>query len=601
MTDDKPKACNSPRDATPIQARSSEDFQDRLNASVVRTTALAAAVVAAGTVLAFFIFGPAPGVAPEARATRMAVGTSASIIALISFALVRQGFTRPAAGLLGTTLFALLLVTPISLEVGLHSGGLPILAGLIMFAGFLISPAAALVTLLLSIAAVLGLLWAQATGALAGPTPATAAPPAVVAGSYIILFLLVGWLTMRYARLFGDAIASLEASRLDLEATLEAERAVEAKLRVSEERHRIVLEHSPAGIFRYDRNLVITYCNTRLTEILQAPRDYLVGLDLNTLKDQGPVAALRGALDGQDTRFEGEYHTNYSNAALWAALVCTPLRDADGAIQGGIALVEDISERKHNETALYEAKEAAEAANLAKSRFLATMSHEIRTPMNGILGMAQLLLMSRISDEERDDYTRTILTSGETLMTLLNDILDLSKVEAGKLDLVISAFDPQQIVAETTALFAEPARTRGLSIEHGWRGPAGQCYQADPIRLRQMLSNLISNAVKFTARGIVRVEAAEIERDGNGAVLEFSVADSGIGIPPDKQPLLFKPFSQADSSTTREYGGTGLGLSIVRSLALAMGGDVGVESAAGQGARFWFRVRVGLWLDDGRP
>jgi signal transduction histidine kinase/CheY-like chemotaxis protein len=245
-------------------------------------------------------------------------------------------------------------------------------------------------------------------------------------------------------------------------------------------------------------------------------------------------------------------------------------------------------------TELYEAKQAAEAANLAKSRFLAIMSHELRTPMNGMLGMAQMLLLPGLSDGERGDYARTILNSGQTLLALLNDILDLSKIEAGKFELSIAAFEPGQLVEETVALLAGPVQDHGLEIRATWAGPAQARYRADPIRVRQMLSNLLSNAVKFTERGFVHIEATEVGRAGKVATLEFAVRDSGIGIPPEKQALLFKPFSQADNSTTREYGGTGLGLSIVRRLAAMMGGEVGVDSAAGQGARFWFRIRADI-------
>jgi PAS domain S-box-containing protein len=255
---------------------------------------------------------------------------------------------------------------------------------------------------------------------------------------------------------------------------------------------------------------------------------------------------------------------------------------------------QDISLQKANEAMLVEARQQAEAANLAKSRFLATMSHEIRTPMNGILGMAQLLLMPDLLESERQDYARTILNSGQILLTLLNDILDLSKVESGKFQLETTAFAPDQIIQETRSLFIESARSKQLQLASHWDGPADQRYQGDPHRVGQMLANLVGNAIKFTARGAIRVEAHEVERDEWTAVLEFSVADSGIGIPSDQQALLFQPFSQADSSTTRQYGGTGLGLSIVRSLARLMGGDVGVESEAGRGSRFWFSIRANL-------
>jgi len=259
----------------------------------------------------------------------------------------------------------------------------------------------------------------------------------------------------------------------------------------------------------------------------------------------------------------------------------------------------DVTERHRFEETLRQAKEAAEAANQVKSRFLATMSHEIRTPMNGILGMAQLLQMPGLSEAERQEFAGTIIQSGQTLLALLNDILDLSKVEAGKLSLSPAPCAPGQLLDDNIALFAAPAQTKGLRLDAHWHGPAGQLYLADSLRLNQMLGNLLSNAIKFTARGFVRLEAREIECHGHRARLEFAVSDSGIGIPPDKQSLLFKPFSQIDSSTTRQYGGTGLGLSIVSSLARLMDGDMGVDSAAGHGSRFWFRIRVDRLDDDG--
>jgi CheY-like chemotaxis protein len=212
--------------------------------------------------------------------------------------------------------------------------------------------------------------------------------------------------------------------------------------------------------------------------------------------------------------------------------------------------------------------------------------------MNGLLGMAQLLLTPNLSERERNDYARTILSSGQTLLTLLNDILDLSKIEAGKFQLDSIIFDPTSVISETQALFSGAAKSKNLQLDGNWQGPSGQRYQTDAHRLRQMLSNLVGNAIKFTPTGKVHLEATEIERNDAQALIEFSVTDSGIGIEADKLNLLFKPFSQTDSSTTRKYGGSGLGLSIVSHLARAMGGDVGVESQLGKGSRFWFRVKV---------
>jgi PAS domain S-box-containing protein len=267
---------------------------------------------------------------------------------------------------------------------------------------------------------------------------------------------------------------------------------------------------------------------------------------------------------------------------------------------GSIWVFEDISEQKATEAELIRAKEAAEAASVTKSQFLATMSHEIRTPMNGILGMAQLALMPDMSDHDRDDCLRTLLDSGQALLTLLNDILDLSRVEAGKVSIDLCAFEPEVILADAEKLFRRAAAVNGVALAAHWHGDAGARYEGDPMRLRQMLTNLVGNAIKFTHAGEIRIEG-RVEPQGETPWLELSVTDTGIGIAPEKRALLFEPFSQADSSTTRKYGGTGLGLSIVRGLTLAMGGEVGLESEPGKGSRFWFRVPLKPLSDMASP
>ncbi|MCF8168959.1 MAG: response regulator, partial [Rhodoferax sp.] len=278
--------------------------------------------------------------------------------------------------------------------------------------------------------------------------------------------------------------------------------------------------------------------------------------------------------------------------AFWNELSILPVFDANGVLSQFVGVQRNISERKAAQAELVLARDGAEAANRAKSRFLATMSHEIRTPMNGILGMAQVLTLPDIGVGERIDYARTIVNSGQTLLTLLNDILDLSRVESGNMPLENISFRPLLLLREVHALFSQQARRAGLALACQWLDAPEACYLGDSHRLRQMLSNLVGNAIKFTAHGQIRIEARAIGRSEQGELLEFAVEDTGVGVAPDKQTLLFKSFSQTDNSTTREYGGSGLGLSIVRNLAELMGGSVGVHSEVGRGSRFWFRV----WL-----
>ena len=253
-----------------------------------------------------------------------------------------------------------------------------------------------------------------------------------------------------------------------------------------------------------------------------------------------------------------------------------------------------VNERQEATRQLQVAKELSDSTNRAKSAFLANMSHEIRTPMNGILGMTQLLQGNSVSDLERKQYAAIILNSGQMLLNILNDVLDLSKIEAGKLHLVEESFNPVTIVKDVVDLFSATATSKGLHIDLALNNLSGNEYISDSGRLQEMLSNLLNNAVKFTSQGGIKVEIREIKTDGSHSVIEFAVSDAGIGIAAEDLQKLFLPFSQLDASPTRKFGGTGLGLSIVAALAKLLGGNVGVESSVGQGSRFWFTIRAAV-------
>ncbi|MCW5889894.1 MAG: response regulator [bacterium] len=392
------------------------------------------------------------------------------------------------------------------------------------------------------------------------------------------------------AVLIGMPLSILTAATLARERA--ARTAAMAAVAESEARFRTLAESAPVMIWFADLAQTLVFAN-------RATREFL-GLDApvpaptwQAHVDAEGLARLRTRAAAPDEVWRGEVRLRRADGAWrWILVTTLPRRGSDGRRLGWIGTAVDVTDRQ---AALEETKRARDVALDAartKAVFLATMSHELRTPMNGILGMTRLALESEMSDEARE-HVATVRSSAEALLTVINDVLDFSKVEAGKLSLETLPFALRPLLDDTLRAFAPICDEKGLTLGCDVAADVPDGLAGDPGRLRQILVNLLGNAVKFTPEGAVRVSVERAGADADGVALRFAIADTGIGIPPEQVDRVFAAFTQADDTTTRRFGGTGLGLAITRQLVTLMGGAIGLESTPGRGSTFHFTAHFG--------
>jgi len=373
-----------------------------------------------------------------------------------------------------------------------------------------------------------------------------------------------------------------------------SQREAQEALRAAEERFRGAFEQAPIGMGLAALDGGWLRVNRKLCEITGYTQVELLALSFQAITHPEDLHAELTALDrmlaGEIETYEMEKRNlDKTGNVVWINLSVSLVRDEAGEPVHFVRQVEDITERKRLTLELAAARDQALEASRLKSEFLANMSHEIRTPLNGMLGMTALLMDTELGVEQHR-FADAARVSGEVLLVLLNDILDFSKIEAGHLELETVDFDLRAMLEDVASLLSLPAHNKGLELACGLPDAMPRSLRGDPVRLRQIVTNLVANAVKFTATGEVLLDASIEDQDEETATFCFRVIDTGIGIAAADQAGLFKSFAQVDASTTRRFGGTGLGLAISRQLVEMMGGEIGVHSQPGQGSTFWFTV-----------
>ena len=415
-----------------------------------------------------------------------------------------------------------------------------------------------------------------------------------VLGIVIAAITLLSGLSLAWVRLLRSQV------RVRTEELVERQAQHAAELGNANARMATILDNIPDLAWVKDKDGRFVAVNRALAVLMgfSAPSEMIGKTDLDIHSpDQAEANRIEDAevmASGRSIRFD-QHFLNPDGTSIWFEKIKTALYDGNGRLAGTVGVSRDITERRQSEGER-EARRVAEASNQAKSEFLANMSHEIRTPMNAILGMSHLALQSGLNPHQHN-YVQKVHASAESLLGIINDILDFSKIEAGHLDIEHIPFELGDVLDSLATLLGMKAEEKGLELVFALPPDLPNALVGDPSRLRQVLINLGNNAVKFTERGEVIVGAEVLARDASSVRLRFEVRDTGIGMTPEEQLRLFKPFSQADSSTSRRFGGTGLGLAISHHLVRMMEGELDVDSAPGRGSRFHFSASFGIGLE----